>query len=310
MLKPDNILKTANGLEINQKIIPNSMRADKNICSYIKQGEPVKPCKKMTACGITIHNTEDISVNSATNPAEQYARATYNGNMKGVVVHFYVFENHIWQLLAGNEQGWHAGDGATRRCGKRSGTFIGGNLDTIAIECIGNNGKSEETTAKLVAWLCKEYGLSVDLDVYTHSYFATKNCPAYILPHLEQFMATVSMEFEQLKKPKEFTIEDKKIYKVQVGAFYDYDYAKALCNRLHSMGFSSYIVTEEKNHDVKIGDNVKLKAGCTDYNGNKIADFAFEKIYLVEQLKDDRAVLDLANFCTAVNVSDLEVIKC
>ena len=47
----------------------------------------------------------DVRVASGTNAAEQYTRATYNGNMSGVVVHFYVWDTEIWQNLREDERG-------------------------------------------------------------------------------------------------------------------------------------------------------------------------------------------------------------
>lgn len=230
-LKPDKIVTTSNGLKINQKIIPDSLVATKNVASHIKKGQKMKPCKKLNdgtgkPKGITVHNTGDIKVASGTNAAEQYTRATYNGNMGGVVVHFYVWEREIWQNLNENERGWHAADGSTRKKSQRSdGSKIGGNLDTIAIECIGNNAKSEDTTAKLVAHLCQKYGLNPETDVYTHKYFyPKKNCPVYILPHWSTFLKNVKKYYDVLVKQKPTTptsttaasqnkTEVKKIYK-------------------------------------------------------------------------------------------------
>lgn len=197
-LKPDKIITTENGLVIKQKIIPDGMKAPKDVASYVKKGQKMKPCAKLNngtgkPKGITVHNTSDIKVASGTNAAEQYTRATYNGNMSGVVVHYYVWDNEIWQNLREDERGWHAADGSTRRKSQRTdGSTIGGNLDTIAIECIGNRKLSEDTTAKLVAWLCKKHGLNPKTDIYTHKYFyPKKNCPAYILPHWNTFLSTV-----------------------------------------------------------------------------------------------------------------------
>lgn len=211
-LKPDKIVTTPNGLKINQKIIPDSLIATKNVASHIKKGQKMKPCKKLNdgtgkPKGITVHNTEDIKVASGTNAAEQYTRATYNGNMGGVVVHFYVWEREIWQNLNENERGWHAADGSTRKKSQRSdGSKIGGNLDTIAIECIGNNAKSEDTTAKLVAHLCQKYGLNPETDVYTHKYFyPKKNCPVYILPHWSTFLKNVKKYYDTLVRQKPTT---------------------------------------------------------------------------------------------------------
>lgn len=201
ILKPDKIRteKTRSGgtITIKEKIIPDNARAKKKVASYVTKGALMKPCAKLTngtgkPRGITIHNTNNI-ITIGTTPAEQYTRATWpNCNMGGSVVHFYVYKTDIWQNLSESEQGWHAADGATRRAPHRAGEKIGGNLDTIAIECIGNIAESEDTTAKLAAYLCAKYGLDPELDIYTHKeFYAKKNCPAYILPHWKNFIAKV-----------------------------------------------------------------------------------------------------------------------
>ena len=115
-------------------------------------------------------------------------------------MHFYVWDTEIWQNLREDERGWHAADGSTRRSSQRKdGSTLGGNLDTIAIECIGDRKLSEDTTAKLVAWLCKKHGLDPKTDVYTHKYFyPRKQCPQYILPHWNTFLATVQKYYNAL----------------------------------------------------------------------------------------------------------------
>jgi hypothetical protein len=204
-LQPDKIRLEKIGektLTIKTKIIPNSLRASKTIAAWVKKGGKMKPCallndKTGKPKGITIHNTGDIRVPIGTTPAEQYCRATYNENMKGAIVHFYVYKNDIWQLLEENEQGWHASDGITRRTDHRGG-LTGGNIDTIAIECIGDIKASEQTTAYLTAYLCKKYDLDPRMDVYTHNWWmhhtdnivpgADKNCPIYILNEWKTFL--------------------------------------------------------------------------------------------------------------------------
>ncbi|HBL40500.1 MAG TPA: hypothetical protein DDY98_02595 [Ruminococcaceae bacterium] len=58
---------------------------------------------------------------------------------------------------------------------------------------------SEDTTANLVAYLCKKYGLDPKTDVYTHKYFyPKKNCPAYILPHWSTFLSTVQKYYNAI----------------------------------------------------------------------------------------------------------------
>lgn len=193
-------------ITINEKIIPDGVRATKDIASWCKKGDLVKPNKKLNdgtgkPKGITIHNTGDVTPAKGTNAAEQYARATYpNGNMSGVVVHFWVNKNHIWQQLKENERGWHAADGSKRRKDHRGGQS-GGNVDTIAIEHIGKDPLTEETGAILTAYLCKKYNLDPMKDVYTHNYWmygadkafqgVRKNCPIYILPHWNSYLNRV-----------------------------------------------------------------------------------------------------------------------
>ena len=199
LLVPDKIVTLAVGgktLTVKQKIIPDSLRAEKDVADYVKKGQPMKPCGKLgdgtgRPRGICVHNTDDIKVAAGTNAAEQYSRATYNGNMRGVVVHYYVWRDEIWQTLRLDERGWHAADGKSRRAGRRPGQRIGGNLDTIAIEAIGPHEETTKTTALLCAWLCREFGLDPALDIWQHWDFSGKNCPLYIRPRWGEFVSSV-----------------------------------------------------------------------------------------------------------------------
>ncbi len=61
-LKPDKIVTTENGLVIKQKIIPDSMLAPKDVASWIKKGQKMKPCAKLNngtgkPRGVCVHNT-------------------------------------------------------------------------------------------------------------------------------------------------------------------------------------------------------------------------------------------------------------
>lgn len=243
-------------LKVNVKIIPDSMVATKDVADWCKKGQKMKPCRKLNngtgkPKGITIHNSGNITVASGTNMAEQYTRATYNGNMAGVVVHYYVWHSEIWQNLDDTEQGWHAADGSSRRKDHRGGQ-TGGNVDTIAIECIGPDPETEETVAKLAAYLCKVYGLNPVLDIYTHNYWmyskdeivqnARKNCPLYILPHWDEFVGKVKGYYDK-DKALSAPSEDDKLYKVQLGAFKNKANAEKLEAELKSKGYDTYITT-------------------------------------------------------------------
>ena len=195
------------------------------------------PTHKITnLIGITVHNTDRITVASNTTPAEQYTRATVNGNMKDVRVHFYVDDVCAWQCLPLDLSGWHATDG--------SGD---GNRKTISIECIMNGSgdakdkKAEGNCAKLVAYLLDKFKLK-DTAIYSHNHwYSKKYCPAYILPHWNNFKKKVisyrnkNTAIEGNSKPSNSV---KALYRVrvswdnaksQIGAFSSLENAKKAC---------------------------------------------------------------------------------
>ena len=160
--------------------------------------------------GVTIHNTDWIATASGTTPAEQYTRATVNGNMQDVRVHYYVDNVCAWQNLPLSLSGWHAADGSGN-----------GNRRTIAIECIMSSAynaadrKSEDNAARLAAALLRQYGLDIN-HLYTHTHWLNvrdgrsgsvdqlntmhnsyKMCPLYILPHWAAFRAKVQTYLNQ-----------------------------------------------------------------------------------------------------------------
>lgn len=273
ILSPDKTVTTTNGLKIKQKIIPDSLRATKDVASWCKKGGKMKPCAKLCGTGkpkgITVHNTNDINTAAGTTAAEQYTRATYNGNMGGVVVHYYVYENDIWQLLDNSEQGWHATDGASRRKSQRGGSdTIGGNVDTIAIECIGNKATSEDTTAKLVAYLCVKHGLNPGTDVYAHKYFyPSKNCPVYILPHWSTFLANVKKYYDALtgaQKEKISAGDTVKItgnYTVQ-----SVNSQNAVLSGIGAVSVKNLQLVAKAKKGIAVGSTVTIKSGAV-YGG-------------------------------------------
>lgn len=204
--------------------------------------------------GVTIHNTDWISVASGTTPAEQYTRATVNGNMNDVRVHYYVDHKCAWQNLPLSLSGWHAADGSGN-----------GNRKTIAIECIMSSDysdtdkKSEDNAAKLAAALLKKYGLGID-QLYTHTHWLNvrdgktgtndylntaknsyKMCPLYILPHWEAFKRKVQ---GYLGTTTTTTTEKSTLYRVrkswddaasQIGAYSSLANAKKACKAGYSV---------------------------------------------------------------------------
>lgn len=291
-LMPDKVRTEKIGnatITIKEKVIPGSAKANKDVAGHVKKGQPMKPSKQLDKgkgkpTAITVHNTGDIKTPSATNPAEQYTRATWpNCNMGGVVVHFYVYKNEIWQNLLESERGWHAADGSSRRTDHR-GKQTGGNLDTIAIECIGPEAQTEDTTAKLTAYLCKKYNLEPSRDVYTHNFWmygkdeliqgARKNCPIYILPHWPTFLSRVSGYLEApaptppptsdpSPSPSPSPVQPGTLYRVQTGAFANKANATDFANKIKAKGFATYMIKVGLLYKVQVGA-FGVKANATD----------------------------------------------
>ena len=180
-LTPDKI-RNAYGIEIKEKILPD--------------GSKNKPNRKLTSGvpqWVTIHNTDRIVTAAGTTQSEQYARATHNGNMSGVSVHYYIDDADCWQLLREDEIGYHAADG-----------YWGpGNCTTLAIEIIMDGSgkdydkKAEDRGALLAATLLHKYGLGIER-LTTHHRWSGKFCPAYILPHWTAFRDEVRRNLERL----------------------------------------------------------------------------------------------------------------
>lgn len=243
--------------------------------------------------GVTIHNTDRIRTAAGTTPAEQYTRATVNGNMKTVRVHNYVDSTCAWQNLPYSLSGWHAADGNGN-----------GNRRTIAIECIMNGSgdaedkRAEDNAARLAAALLKQHGLGIN-HLYTHTHWLNvrdgrngtvdqlntthnsyKMCPAYILPHWAAFKAKVQVYLNGASAAKPSNGVSSQLYRVrksandmksQLGAYASLENAKKACKAGYSVfdshGKAVYTNSSSekfaKGQAVHIGSNVPLFANET-----------------------------------------------
>ena len=197
-----------NGVTVKEYLI-----AKHNINNIDLPSKRVKPLK-----GITIHNTVDLA--NIEDDGRNYTASTVNGNMRTVRVHYYVDDLYAWQNLDESMQNWSCADG--------NGD---GNATTIAIECIMKSPydteslKAMDNCARLTAYLCKKYNLTVD-DIYTHTYWlhmrdkdsvskcgdkdkicttrhSYKTCPLYIIPQWDKFLELVVKYYSGAKSKKE-----------------------------------------------------------------------------------------------------------
>lgn len=185
-LTPDST-RVESGLLIKKKLLPDGSKL-----------KPNRPLLHGMVEYITIHNTADIKEAPGTNDAEQYARATHNGAMDGVSVHYYIDETDCWQLLREDEMGYHAADGNT---GPGNGT-------SLAIEIIMDGTGSaadvgaEDRGAQLAAILLHRHGLGMDRLTTHRHWYPAKYCPLYILPHWNAFAAKVKQYLAALEAPR------------------------------------------------------------------------------------------------------------
>lgn len=177
--------------------------------------------KRKKTVAITIHNTGWINVASNTTPAEQYVRATQNGAMNSVRVHYYVDNKCAWRCMPDEAVNWSCADGTSNA--------NSGNNTSVAIEVIGDSKEAEANAVKLAAHLLNKYNLTLNSGLRTHTYWLNvrdgktgtvdylntlrhpyKWCPAYILPHWTTFKAAVGDSLAALQKKSE-PVEKPKI---------------------------------------------------------------------------------------------------
>jgi len=260
ILKPDKTIVLDTGLTVHEYLLTNH--------NPNKISLPAK--RTATLTGTTLHNTDWINVSADTTPAEQYVRATVNGNMGDTRVHYYVDDKCAWKCLDDDYTSWHAATGGNGP----------GNCDTISIECI-MKGQSDavsiaamQNAAKLIASMFKAHGWTAEKNLFTHNYFTNykatgqrsadldaqnlkkvstaakcfnstalvnasgKYCPCYILPQWDKFKLLVKDYLSAINA----AAQTGKTYRVQVGAFALKANAVTMQNKLKAAGFDSIIV--------------------------------------------------------------------
>ena len=274
ILKPDTTT-TMNGVAVNEYLLTKHNPNHIAMPSASMEGKII---------GVTVHNTDWISVASGTTPAEQYTRATVNGNMKDVRVHYYVDNTCAWQNLPHSLSGWHAADGSGN-----------GNRRTIAIECIMSSAynvtdkKSEDNCARLAAALLKKYNLDIN-HLFTHTHWLNvrdgksgtvdylntaknpyKTCPLYILPHWSAFKAKVQKYLTDAKPTVKNIYRIRKSWadaKSQIGAYSSLENAKKACKTGYSV-FDANGVNIYTSKTTASAVPFKIKVAISDLNIRK-----------------------------------------
>lgn len=186
-------INKSNNLSTNQEIIQenlsevteNSIFPDKVFevpvhTQLIEINTKARPGIKRKIKYIVIHETDNFSLGTG---AKNHAEFLNKNNVSSTSWHYTVDDKEIYHHIPDNEIAYHAA------------TDIG-NLYGIGIElCVNKDGNFQKTfnnAAKLVAYLIKEYDLTIH-DIKTHKDFSGKNCPASILKNnrMQEFLKEV-----------------------------------------------------------------------------------------------------------------------
>ena len=281
----------------------------------------------MTPTRIVVHNT----ANDASADAEiRYMNKSQAEGGRQVSYHYAVDNVEAVQGLPENRNSWNAGDGNGK-----------GNREGIAIEiCYSKSGgdrfiKAEQNAVELIVDILKRYGWGID-KVTKHQDYSGKYCPHRTLDMgWDRFINMIKAKLDTpaptptpapsifLKYSKgEKIVLNGYLYRDSYGngqGSYKSNY-KGTITIVNAKGSKPYHIdaigwvaesditkqaASSTSTPIKVGDMVRVKQGAKSYEGAKIASFVFNNTYRVDQLKGNRAVLDLKGICTAFNVNDL-----
>jgi hypothetical protein len=146
-------------------------------------GAPNRPGFPLRAAWVTVHETANEQAGADAEAHRRFVHA--GGGREGVSFHFVVDDRVAVQLLPTTENGWHAGDGVAGP----------GNRTSLAVElCVNADGdweRTQENGARLVAALCRAFGLGSER-VVPHQHWSGKQCPRRLLAQgFERFRARV-----------------------------------------------------------------------------------------------------------------------
>lgn len=130
ILKPDKTT-TLGGVTVNEYLLTKHNPNNIDMPSVSMEGKII---------GITVHNTDWITTAAGTTSAEQYTRATVNGNMKDVRVHYYVDNVCAWRQCLRKK--WRE-----KNCIRQRWRWL--------VLCFGNALSLRMNTVKLIQFLPK-----------------------------------------------------------------------------------------------------------------------------------------------------------
>lgn len=179
--RDENEITVANMTEITEKSsFPTDVFGVPVHTELIESNTKARPGTKRRIRYIVIHETDNFD---KTTGAKNHAQFLSENNMDSTSWHYTVDDKEIYHHIPDNEVAYHAANEI-------------GNLYGIGIElCVNSGGNFEKTfnnATKLVAYLLKEYNLTI-YDLKTHHDFSGKDCPHSILKNnrMDEFIEKV-----------------------------------------------------------------------------------------------------------------------
>lgn len=194
----------------------------------IPKGSVNRPCEPCLMQYITVHET----ANKARG-ADAKNHAKYLKTLKELKSwHYTVDDKCVYQHLPDNEKSYHT---SSRLANEKS----------IAVEiCVNSDGdfeKAKKNAAELISGLMLLHNIPEE-HIVSHKYWTGKNCPEQILESgFEKFANMCKNRTKELEK----SVQEKILYKVQIGAFESKENADKLAEKAKKQGFSA-IIREEK----------------------------------------------------------------
>lgn len=171
ILHKNNILKInydlgLDDLEITEESsFPDEVYGIKVHTKLVDENTKERPGIKRKIKYLVIHETDNFGKTATAENHSNYLLENQNKNTTSW--HYTVDEKEIYHHIPDNEEAYHAGTDE-------------GNKYGVGIELCVNEGsnfdKTMENGAKLVAYLLKEYDLSIK-DIKMHNDFSGKDCP-------------------------------------------------------------------------------------------------------------------------------------
>lgn len=221
---------------------------------YLTENDCFKAGQKITVKGIMIHSTgaNNPNLNRYIAPDDGLlGKNLYNNHWNqaqpgGLEVCVHAFIGKLkdgsigtYQTLPWNHRGWHAG-------GVANDTHIGIEICEDGLTDAAYFQKVYSEALELCVLLCKQFGLT-ERDIighcegYQRGIASNHADPNHWFSRMGKSMDAFRMDVKERLKP----ITDKKIYRVQVGAFYEKSNAEKLLVKLKVDGYKDAYIKSE-----------------------------------------------------------------